>query len=62
MKKVHFSDVIIFHKVGMTIDDRSARDGLQDARDRERFQMRIHSTNLLLSDILRKKIETIKNV
>ena len=45
-KSVRFSDVIIFHKVGSTADDKNARNGLewiQRACDRARLQRKLEN-------------------
>lgn len=49
-------DVIIFYKVRMTKDDKSATDGLQDAHDRERFQMRIQLYEFIFIKYFKNKL------
>lgn len=60
MKKVQFTDIIIFYKVGSSKDDKAARNGLQDIIDRERFQIRINKLSLILNHVLRKKLADIE--
>lgn len=56
-KKVKFSNVIIIHEVGNCEEHRSARNGLQDLRDQQRFQRRIRNTELILYPILEIKMK-----
>lgn len=41
-KNVQFSNGVTIYEVGISADDRSAQDGMQELRDRERFKMRIY--------------------
>lgn len=50
-KQVRFSDRIIIYEVGNSEEDKAARNGLQELRDRERFKMRIERTSLILNDV-----------
>lgn len=52
IKKVRFSNDITIHEVGNSMEDREARDGLQDFRERERFKLK-------LNDILINKLEKL---
>lgn len=56
-RKVHFSDIIFFHKIGMSEDDKFLRNGI---RDRDRFRMRIHYySSEFLDDILKRMIKCL---
>ena len=58
-KTVRFSDIVTIHEVGNSEDHRSARNGLQELRDRERFKRRIQYTSLLLNNVLVDKLKKI---
>ena len=63
MKRVRFSEKIKVHEIGNCADDKSSRNGLQwiqAAADRQRFEIRIQRTSLILNDVLRRKLEEIK--
>ena len=55
-KKVRFSDIVTAYEVGSSEEHRLARNGLQDLRDRQRFQRRIKNTELILNDVLKIKM------
>lgn len=52
MKKVRFLDKVTVHEVGNSPGDRSARDGLQEYRDFQRFKLK-------LNEILINKLKKI---
>lgn len=58
-KKVHFSDIVIIYEISNTKEDKAARNGLQELRDRDRFKRRIKHTSLLLDGYLNKLKERV---
>ena len=56
MKKVRFPNIVTVYDVGSSEDDRAARNGLQDLRDRQPFHRRIKNLELILSNVLKSKI------
>lgn len=58
-KKVRFSHNVTIYEVGNSEEHRSARDGLQDLRDRERFKLRVQHTSEILNKILINKLKKI---
>ena len=58
-KNVKFSSTVVAYKVGNTEEHRSARNGVQDLRDRHRFQRRIDNLQLIFNNVLNKKINKI---
>ena len=59
VKKVQFSDKITIYEFGNSEEHRSARNGLQDLRDRERFMLRVQRTGVILEEILINKLKKI---
>lgn len=59
MKKVRFSDNVRIYEVGNSEEDRFARNGPQDLRDRDRFQRRINSVEEILNNTLNIKLKKI---
>lgn len=57
MKKVRFSNIVTIYEIDNSSEHQSARDGLQDFRDRQRFQRRIKNVELILNCILEDKIK-----
>ena len=57
-KKVRVSNIVTVYEVGNSEEHRLARNGLQDLRDRQRFQRRIKNTESILNNVL--KINIIK--
>ena len=59
MKKVRFSTYDTIYLVGKSEEDRAARNGLQELRDRQRFQKKIEKIELILNPVLNSKIKKI---
>lgn len=55
-KKVRFSNIVTVYEVEDSEEHRSARNGLQDLRDRHRFKKRIKNVEIILNPILKMKI------
>ena len=54
-KKVHFSNIIMIYEIDNSEEHRSARNGLQDLRDRHRFRRRIENIEITLNNVLKMK-------
>ena len=59
MKKVRFSSIVTTHEVGNTEEHRSARDGDQERRDRERFRIKYMNFIPTLNKILEIRIKLL---
>ena len=59
VKRVQFSHNVTIYEVENSDEHRSARNGLQDLRDRERFKLRIQHTSEILNEILINKLKKI---
>ena len=55
-KKVRFSKIITIYEIENSEEHRLARNGLQDLRDRRRFQRRIENLQIILDNTLKIKI------
>lgn len=58
-KKVEFLELIIIYEVGNSKEDKLARNGLQELRDRHRFQKRIKNIESILNIVLNQKVKKI---
>ena len=56
MKIVRFSNIVTIYEIGNSEQHRSARNGLQDLRNYQRFQRRIEHMQLIIDDVLKFKI------
>ena len=55
-KQVRFSNIVTVYEIDNSEEHRLARNGLQNLRDRQRFQRRIKNTELILNNVLKIKM------